>query len=105
MSKRSAARVLLVAAVAAIGWSIVVFATGGFVWETAAFRLSSHDPFRPLVAGVIGLLAYWYLAPQAVTTFISGESGTGKERVARAVHGLSARAAGPFTAVNVAAVP
>jgi len=70
MSKRSAARVLLVAAVAAIGWSIVVFATGGFVWETAAFRLSSHDPFRPLVAGVIGLLAYWYLAPQAVTTFM-----------------------------------
>src|SRR5207248_1851898 len=70
MSKRSAARVLLAAAVAAICWSIFVFATGGLVWETAAFRLSSRDPFRPLVAGVIGLLAYWYVARQAVTTFM-----------------------------------
>lgn len=36
---------------------------------------------------------------------ITGESGTGKELVAEAIHSLSKRAAGPFVAVNVAAVP
>ena len=35
---------------------------------------------------------------------ITGESGTGKELVARAIHMNSARAAGPFVAVNCAAL-
>jgi transcriptional regulator with PAS, ATPase and Fis domain len=34
-----------------------------------------------------------------------GESGTGKELVARAVHQLSNRRAGPFVAINCAAMP
>ncbi|MBW2242545.1 MAG: sigma-54-dependent Fis family transcriptional regulator [Deltaproteobacteria bacterium] len=38
------------------------------------------------------------------TVLISGESGTGKERVARAVHVLSERVAGPFVAVNCKAL-
>jgi transcriptional regulator with PAS, ATPase and Fis domain len=38
------------------------------------------------------------------TALIEGESGTGKELVARQLHELSARAAGPFVAVNCAAV-
>ena len=35
---------------------------------------------------------------------LSGESGTGKELVAQAIHRLSVRGAGPFQAVNLAAV-
>ena len=39
------------------------------------------------------------------TVLISGESGTGKELVARAIHSLSLRRAGPFVAVNCGAMP
>ena len=38
------------------------------------------------------------------TLLITGESGTGKERIARFVHDESARARGPFVAVNCGAI-
>jgi two-component system response regulator FlrC len=40
-----------------------------------------------------------------VSVLISGESGTGKEVVARFIHDRSARTAGPFIAINCAAIP
>lgn len=45
------------------------------------------------------------LMPTDLTVMISGESGTGKELVARALHEFGKRRAGPFVAVNMAAIP
>jgi two-component system nitrogen regulation response regulator NtrX len=45
------------------------------------------------------------VAPIPSPVLIVGESGSGKELVARAVHGGSAAARGPFIAINSAALP
>ncbi len=39
------------------------------------------------------------------SVIITGESGTGKELAAQTIHKLSSRSAGPFVAINAAAIP
>lgn len=45
------------------------------------------------------------LAQNEASAIITGASGTGKELVARSIHQLGSRAAGPFVALNCAAIP
>ena len=56
----------------------------------------------PAMAPVVAALRK--VAATQATVLLLGESGTGKEVAARAVHGWSARADGPFVAVNCAAL-
>jgi DNA-binding NtrC family response regulator len=73
--------------------------------------LRQADPAAP--AGLVGaspaMLRTLDLARRVAkvdsTVLITGESGSGKERVARFIHDESARTAGPFLAINCAAVP
>ncbi|HJQ83836.1 MAG TPA: sigma 54-interacting transcriptional regulator [Candidatus Binatia bacterium] len=69
--------------------------------------LARHDRFTeivgtgPAMAEVFGLMESAAASP--IPVLIEGETGTGKELVARAIHRESARADGPFLAVNCAA--
>jgi two-component system response regulator PilR (NtrC family) len=63
-------------------------------------RLRGTSPAMQQLRALIQKLAR-SMAPVA----IYGESGSGKELAARAIHELSARAGGPFVAVNCGAIP
>jgi len=45
------------------------------------------------------------VAPSSASVLLTGPSGSGKEVAARAIHAASARAKGPFVAVNCGAIP
>jgi two-component system NtrC family response regulator len=67
----------------------------------------------PSYAGIIGRSDVWChvleralrVAPTDTTVLLHGESGTGKEVVARFIHQMSPRKAGPFIPINCAALP
>ena len=65
----------------------------------AEVAIGESAPWRR-VMGMVEAAA----AADSVVLF-TGESGTGKELLARRLHALSSRAAGPFVKVNCAAVP
>ena len=64
---------------------------GGFVAASPALRALKGELAR--------------LASSRATVIVTGESGSGKEVVARTLHQLSERRAGPFVAFNCAAIP
>jgi len=68
--------------------------------EPAAAEMLGQAPAMQEVFRAIGRLSQ-----SLVTVLITGESGSGKELVARALHKHSPCAAGPFVAINTAAIP
>lgn len=45
------------------------------------------------------------IAPKDLTVLVQGETGTGKEEIARAIHGRSPRAKGPFIVIDATSLP
>ncbi len=74
-----------------------VNASGG---PTGGFGLISRSQAMERVFRLIDTLQH-----SESTVLITGESGTGKEVTARIIHAHSPRKAGPFVAVNAAALP
>src|SRR5580658_7644167 len=71
-------------------------------------QLSFHGVLGDLVGSSAAMRQVFFeiqqVAPTSASVLITGESGTGKELVARALHRLSPRAAGPFVPINCAAL-
>jgi two-component system response regulator HydG len=67
------------------------FSVGGIVGKSQAMK------------DVVSILER--IAPSNVPILIEGESGTGKDLLARAAHAMSARATGPYVALNMSAIP
>jgi len=82
-------------------------------WGMAALAQESTPTPKPNSARMLGecpamhnlFRAIRKVAQNSAPAFIAGESGTGKELTAQAIHEASARAGGPFIAINCGAIP
>lgn len=77
--------------------------------SVAASGVGEADRALPLLGRSPAMQDVYRVVARVVATdlsvLVSGESGTGKELVARALHDLGHRRAGPFVAINMAAIP
>jgi len=71
-------------------------------YEAPGITVSAGTVMGPSLRAVHELVALCACSGDSV--LIHGESGTGKERVAEAFHAAADRAAGPFVAINCAAI-
>jgi len=69
----------------------------------ARYRLEDIVGTSPVMTRLRAQARLW--AASDSTILITGESGTGKEMLAQGIHQASARHAGPFVAINCAAIP
>jgi two-component system response regulator AtoC len=84
-------------------------AKNGALRREGVVRDSTPTGFGELLGGSAAMTSVYEIveraAPSEASVLINGESGTGKEVLARTLTERSARAAGPFIAVNCAALP
>ena len=73
---------------------------GGSEESGGWFGMVGRSPAWKEIRKVVGKAA-----ASPLPVMITGETGTGKELVARAIHRISGRAAGPFIKINGAAIP
>ena len=89
---------------ACVGWIVALAEAaraGGAAPPAVLFHgMWTRDPAMKRVFHIIERAAR-----RDVGVLVRGPTGSGKELVAHAIHALSARAAGPFRAVNCAALP
>ena len=72
-------------------------------------KIEKSYTYQDIVSGHPAMHDMFAILPDVATSnvpvLIEGESGTGKELLARAIHNLSDRSAGPFVAVSCGALP
>lgn len=77
--------------------------------DSKLLKIKHRSPGSEFIGTCTGMLSVFSMirkvAPTEMSVLLLGESGTGKELTAKALHNLSARSAGPFVAVNCAAIP
>lgn len=77
--------------------------------EVVEIPLSEKDSFGRVTGRSLRMREIFALmekvAPSDLTVLITGETGTGKERLARSIHDISRRAAGPYVVLDCSAIP
>ena len=72
-------------------------------------ELTDRSDFRTIIGSSAQMKKVFEVVRKVADTeasvLITGESGTGKELIARSLHAGSSRSAGPFVAINCAAIP